>query len=780
MASITDMIPEECIVLRDGSHIRVLGSDIVPGDVLSIKLGNKLPADVRFVHVSTDAKFDRSVLTGETVPIRGSVDSTDDNFLETQCIGMAGTHCVAGDAVGIVIATGDRSVFGRLAKLTSTPKQGLTNLEKEIYYFVAIIVSIMLIMVIVVIGVWAGWLRKDHPDYISVPNLIVACVSVAVAFIPEGLPIAVTSSLTITANIMRKNKILCKSLKTVETLGSVNVICSDKTGTLTRNQMSVTDCLVGNETMVAAAAAGTARHARRSDVPDGAGACLGELSTIGSVCNAGEFDVATINQPLEDRNVFGDATDQAILRFAESMTSVAESRSRWRNVYRIPFNSRNKFMAQVVTPELESEGASMLLAIKGAPDVLLPRCSHYLSETGTVVAVTSTYLNSLEDIKNAWSREAKRVLLLARKDIPIDKRPQPGSREFEDFIDIQATQGLVIVGLVAIADPVRAEIPEAIRILREAGIRFHMVTGDFKLTAQAIATNCGIITHYAVDDVDALSRQSLSSREKAACSRPDQPSTRSLVVSGADLMELSSEEWDVLCSYEEIVFARTTPEQKLRIVKEFQAREAIVGMTGDGVNDAPSLKAADIGIAMGGGSDVAIEAADMVLLDSFAAIVEAVRYGRVVYDNLKKTICYLLPAGSFSEFWPIMTNVIFGLPQILSSFLMIIICCFTDCAAAIAIAYEKPEADVMLQKPRNPKKEHLVNAKLIGYSYGIIGLLETVCSFSMAYWYAQRKGLPFSALWFGFGAAPDGMSNDEYTAILSTASSIYFVNLVVM
>jgi sodium/potassium-transporting ATPase subunit alpha len=787
MSSIKNMLPDECLVLRDGAQQEIEGMQLVPGDILCIKMGSKLPADVRFIQVSLDARFDRSVLTGESLPVRASVQSTNDNYLETNCIGMAGTHCTAGDALGVVVATGDRSVFGELAQLTSTPKQRLTNLEKEIYYFVAIIVSIMLIMILVVIIVWASWLRKDHPDWINVPLLIVDCVSVAVAFIPEGLPIAVTSSLTIVANIMRKNHILCKSLKTVETLGSVGVICSDKTGTLTTNKMTVTQYLIdhhegksfGNDAVT------SQEKGRRQSGPSKG---LQRLAFLGGICNAGEFDPTDHEKPLADRKIIGNATDQAIMRFAAGQVDIQAARKKYPVLHKVHFNSKNKFMINVLDDSERLEGeqrSKFLLTIKGAPDILLPRCSKHTKTDGSVATLTEEHRSFVEDTKDAWSSDARRVILLAEKEVDFDASKPIDSIEFEDQILADAAANLVFIGLVGIVDPPRPEIPDVIRALRGAGVKVFMVTGDAKLTAQAIAAECGIITSPMnnVADIIHLRAPPPPPREGARAKHvhfPSYKSSSAIVLDGLDLASLDEGEWDTLTQYDEIVFARTTPEQKLRIVKNLQARGEVVGMTGDGVNDAPSLKAADIGIAMGSGSDIAIEAADMVLLDSFSAIVEAVKYGRVVFDNLKKTICYLLPAGSFSEFWPVMTNVLFGLPQILSSFLMIIICCFTDCAAAVAIAYEKPEADVLLLPPRNPRKDHLVNWKLILQAYGFIGVLETAASFAMSYWYARRQGVPFNSQWFGFGSIPDGMSSDQYTSILNTSSSIYFVNLVVM
>jgi sodium/potassium-transporting ATPase subunit alpha len=311
--------------------------------------------------------------------------------------------------------------------------------------------------------------------------------------------------------------------------------------------------------------------------------------------------------------------------------------------------------------------------------VLISRCSKYISIDGESQILDEEARVHIDQIKDHWSSQGKRVILLARKTVPKGLlKSSPSSSSFENEVMNLAKTDLTLVGIVGIVDPPRDEIPSVMSTLRGAGIRIFMVTGDFALTAQAIATECGIITNppNMVRSISALSRTavSLSSSTNEKPTDVDSPLiTTSIVLSGPELITLSDIQWDQLCKYDEIVFARTTPEQKLRIVRELQKRDEIVAMTGDGVNDAPSLKAADIGIALGGGSDIAIEAADMVLLESFSAVVEAVQYGRVVFDNLKKTIAYLLPAGSFAEFWPIMANIVFGVPQILSSFLMIII-----------------------------------------------------------------------------------------------------------
>lgn len=691
-------------------------------------------------------------------------------------------------------------MFGHIAKLTSTPSTERTPLQKEILRFVIIIVSLMVLMNIIIIAVWAGYIRRAYPDYMPANLLIVNVVSIAIAFVPEGLPVAITASLTIVANSMRKHNVLCKSLKTVETLGSVSVLLSDKTGTLTKGQMVVTDCLIGFHHMTADDAERQSLESQDTDTarPKTRSVGLAQLQVAAAVNNAGEFDPTTNKLALAERKIIGDATDAAVLRLSEQLGSTVKARAAWRTRYDLAFNSKNKFALKVssalnreaVSDALSTEEGKgfnaekdMLLLIKGAPDILMSRCTSFVGQFGEVHPSDDKFRQHLEKIKDEWSSQGKRVLLLARKILHSeDLAAKPTDADFEDEALKHAVSGLTLVGLAGIVDPPRDEIPNVVATLRKAGIKIHMVTGDFKLTAQAIARSCGILmenqTTHTVADLP--SRPLPSVPGVASCASLGEGT--GLVVSGPEIMGLSEHQWDLITQYAAVVFARTTPDQKLHITRSFRRRGFVVGMTGDGVNDAPSLREADIGICPVTASDIAIAASDMVLLDSFASIIIAVERGRTVFDNLKKTIAYLLPAGSFSEFWPVMTSVIFGLPQILSSFLMIVICCFTDCAAATALAYEEPEADVMLRKPRDLKKDKLVDWRLLLQSYGLVGMIETTTSFAMSYWYLQRKGIPFTSLWFSFGIyeTPSGHSEDYITFHFSVASAIYFVNLVIM
>jgi sodium/potassium-transporting ATPase subunit alpha len=598
MASISGMLPDNCSILRDGNRVETAAVDLAPGDILYIKFGNKLPADVRFIEVSSDAKFDRSILTGESQPVPGSIDYTDKNYLETNNIGMQGTHCISGTAIGITVSTGDSTVFGKIARLTNTPKTGMTPLQKEILRFIIIICSLMIFFNIVVIICWGAWLRKSHPNWINVAGLIVDVVSVAVAFIPEGLPIALTASLTITANIMKSNQVLCKSLKTVETLGAVSVICSDKTGTLTKvdfsfsfsqrtlilyqNQMFATGCSIAALKM-------TPVEARDIMVKDEKTNAVSQLRACAGLCNAGEFDAATIDLPLDQRKIAGDATDQAVLRLSESLGPVRDLQLLWKKTFELAFNSKNKFMIRTLAladpaglrfalAPSEAEAwklDDLLLMIKGAPDIIVERCTTYIGEDGEVHPLDISMKTVIEDIKNQWSSQGKRVILLARKILSGHQSIHfPEHNTFESEITTQASSDLTLIGLVGIVDPPRTEIPEVVRILRRAGIRIFMVTGDFKLMAQAIAKECGIITNTPdmVHDIGMLSRDPVEVKEispnisEKELEEIGGPAT-SITLSGPELITLNDCQWDQLCKYDEIVFARTTPEQKLRIVK---------------------------------------------------------------------------------------------------------------------------------------------------------------------------------------------------------------------
>jgi len=765
MNSIFGLLPSEALVIRDGKLIRLPATELVTGDIVQISVGNKVPADMRLLQTSGDVRFDRAILTGESDEVDGAIDATDANFLETGNIAMMGTGVTNGNATGVVVLTGTRSIMGRIAKMTAGVKQKPTLIQKEINRFVVIIVGLTITLALLILFTWLGWLHRDHPAYMSVVAMLNNVMGCVVAFIPEGVPVSVALTFMIIARRMKKTNVLPKGLATVETLGCVNVICSDKTGTLTQNRMFVKSVgMVDWEFSIDDLTSG-------AKVPGG----LNNLMRASALCNDATFDSETMHLPACDRTVNGNATDAAVLRLAESVGATAqENIEPHERIHQIPFNSKNKWMLTMHREPTASKG--YLIYVKGAPDVLLSRCSSYWSAVHNAERpLDETARQKFSSFQAKLSRRAERVIVLCQRHyVPA---AEPGSNGFNDELMASGVQDLTVLGIFGIIDPPRSETAHTVAQCRRAGIRFFMVTGDFGLTAAAIAKDIGIYDGATEPDtIDTLRDHDTETKALR--------SNHSLLLEGTSLSSLTQDEWTTVCGYDEIVFARTSPEQKLRIVSELQTQGNVVAVTGDGVNDAPALRAADVGIAVGSGSDVAIEAADLVLLDRFDSIIEAIRLGRLVFQNLQKVIAYLLPAGSWSEIWPVLMNVFFGVPSPLSSFLMIIICVFTDLFLSLSVIMEKEEFDLLSLPPRRPKEDHLINLRIYGQAYLFVGVMEAFSAHAMFFLYMWKAaGIPFSDLVFvgeNFKDGFHGYSKKQLTHFNNVGQCVYFVTLVVM
>ncbi|KXJ88029.1 calcium-transporting ATPase 1 [Microdochium bolleyi] len=790
MQSIMNLIPSETLVLRDGNLTSIRTTELVAGDIVHLKTGNKVPADLRLLTHTGDIRFDRAILTGESDEIEGSVSCTDPNFLESHNIALMGTLVVNGGGTGIVILTGNRSVMGRIAQAMSDVKEKMTLIQREIWRFVYIIIAFTISLALLIVIAWVAWLRRDHPTYMSVVAMLNNVMGCVVAFIPEGMPIGVSLTLMLIARRMKQVNVLPKSLGTVETLGCVNVICSDKTGTLTQNRMTVNSVAFVD----GKASPSAVQHAwsQGSECTP----ALKKLHDASVLCNDATFDPTDMHLPVSDRAVQGNATDAAVLRFSavEAVEKDEKKAPSPSKVFQVPFNSKNKWMltmysdspTDTTTDAIEAQKPTYQVYVKGAPDVLFPACTHYWSNSSnTVEPLTDGARATFKAFQDEMSGNAERVIVLCeRKMSPLATL---GANAFGEEVRASAISNLTIVGIFGIVDPPRPEAITTVEDARRSGARFFMVTGDYGLTGAAIARNIGIFTSDLKPDSVASMRDLLSSGSISAADlhkRRIGGDGRSLLIEGPQMHSLSDEEWDIICEYEEIVFARTTPEQKLRIVIEFQHRHNVVAVTGDGVNDAPAMRQADIGVAVATGSDVAIEAADLVLLDKFDSIIEGIRLGRLVFQNLQKVISYLLPAGSWSEIWPVLVNVFFGVPLPLSSFLMIIICVFTDLFLSMSLIMEKAEFDLLSLPPRDVRRDHLITARIYGQAYLFTGCMETVIAHSMFFLYMWRyAGMPISELFFLFEGYSDGYrgyTQDELTAFNNTGQCVYFVCLVIL
>ena len=646
--SLKQMLAPLAVVFRDGKKNSLPASELVPGDLVLLTGGDKVPADLRLIR-EKNLHIDEAPLTGESMPVAKSVEQMQGNVPlgDRKNLAFAGTLATSGTGTGLVVATGDNTQLGRIAGMLHHVEGVDTPLIRRLASFSKVItVAIILFCVFVFV---LGVLNGHAPA-----GMLMAAVALAVSAIPEGLPAIMTIALAIGVKRMAFRNAVVRKLPAVEALGGATVICSDKTGTLTRNEMTVTQvvCAEGRFSITGSGYApiGAVVDEHQKTLSPGDTPGLSELVKAGVLCND-----ARLRHQGEQWRIDGDPTEGSLLVLAGKLDlDVDETNGNWPRTDAIPFESELQYMATLH----HNHSGHALIYLKGSPEVVLARCNHCWQSAEPLD------VEKWREIAETMAAEGLRVLAVAEK-----KRDANNT-----VLDIEDTErGFVLLGLVGMTDPPRQEAIEAVAKCHEAGIDVIMITGDHKATASAIARQIGI---RSTDDA----------------------------MTGTDLEELDQSALERVAD-EVGVFARVAPAQKLRIVQALQHRGHVVAMTGDGVNDAPALKQADIGVAMGiTGTDVSKEAAEMVLLDdNFASIERAVEEGRTVFNNLMKTILFILPTNG-GECLTLVAALLLGLILPILPLHILWINLVTTVALAITLAFDPVEPDIMQQPPRDPKR----------------------------------------------------------------------------
>ena len=689
--ALAKMVVTEATVRRGGEKSRIPSVQLVPGDAVLLQSGDRVPADLR-LHLCRNLHIEEAALTGESVPAEKQTDPLPADTLLADRVNLAftGTLVTSGQCEGVVVATGDKTEMGRIAGMMSLADDLQTPLTRKIAQFSRLLLYVILglAVVIFIVGILRG---KPWPE------MFMAAIALAVGAIPEGLPAVVTITLAIGVRRMVRRRAIVRKLPAVETLGSTTVICSDKTGTLTQNQMTVQEIHAGGRLYhVTGSGYQTTGEIRHEQAPVVVGENVALIETLGAglLCNDSRLVLNEEGQTI----VQGDPTEAALIVAAQKAgLSEEEMIGRLPRIETIPFESEYRYMAT-----LHGSGdAPKIIYIKGAVEALIDKCAHSLGEDGALLPLDgSLVLRQAE----AMAARGLRVLAFARREMP----------SAHEGLEHEHVAGeLTFLGLQGKLDPPRPEVIEAIAKCRTAGIRVKMITGDHVLTAKAIAAQIGLTIDLEIGaDVVGLT--------------------------GRDLEALNDEEL-ADAAERTSVFARVAPEQKLRLVKALQSRGHVVAMTGDGVNDAPALKQADIGIAMGiTGTDVTKEAADMILTDdNFATIQAAVEEGRGVFDNLTKFILWILPTNGGVAL--ILLVAIIGgitLPMMPTQLLWLNL--VTALLLGLTLVFEPKEDDIMRRPPRDPKKPLLTRSLLM--RTGLVTLISLFGAFGLFAWERGAEG----------------------------------------
>ncbi len=697
-----EILPSFAHVIREGVESYLPSSEVVPGDILVLAEGDNIAADARVIE-EYGLRTNNATLTGEAIPARKMADSSLQSGiseLDRPNLIFAGTSVASGTGRAVVIATGMSTQFGRIARLTQSIAEEPTPFQKELNQLSKTTAWIALGIGGIVVAV--GYFSLGFP----VKEVVLLALGIVVAVIPEGLIATLTLSLAAAVQRLAQKGVLAKKLSTVEKLGQVSVICTDKSGTLTQNQMTVRDIWVARR-RIKVTGVGYEPEGKFSPNPQGQAwekdlLCLLEVA---SCCNNARVNAPSLEHP--GWTSLGDQTEAAlkVAAMKDGILEEAVNRSLPR-VHEIPFDARRKRMT-TIHREVNHETAF----VKGAPREVLQLCTHILLD-GAVTPLTNQLRAEILGVNDDYARGALRVLALARRDLP----PREGAYTADNV-----ERDLTFLGLMAMMDPPRPQVEKAIQTCHEANIRIVMITGDYGLTAESLARRVGMLTT---------------------------PNT--LIVTGADLDELSDVALQELLD-QEVLFARMAPEHKMRLVSAFQARGEVVAVTGDGVNDAPALRKADVGISMGiVGTDVAKEAADIILTqDDFGAITAAIEEGRGVYDNIRKFITYIF-SSNIPEIMPFIAKANFPLiPLALNVRQILAIDLGTDMFPALALGMEKPEPDVMKRPPR-PRNQPLLDRNLIWRALWLGTIEATLCftgflSVFVLAGFAGEIGMPFLA-----------------------------------
>jgi len=648
-------------VLRDEDEVIIPAREVVPGDIVFLEPGDRIPADGRLLEV-VNLKTDEAVLTGESTPVNKEVGFLDEktSVADRKNSVFMGTHTTYGRGKAIVTSTGMNTEFGKIAEMVQTMREEETPLKQKLERFAKKlgIIIVVVCAVIFALELYEIFVLRPTQTTDALRNMIDAfetAVALAVSAVPEGLPAVVTVSLALGARELAKRNSIIRKLSSAETLGATTVICSDKTGTLTKGEMTVRKIYVNGKTFDVSGVGYEPKgeflnNITRIEPKENEDLSL--LLRVGSLCTNARYD---------GKSVIGDTTEGAlIVAAAKAGMTKKDLENEYPRVHEVPFTSERKRMTTVHKP---TEG-KLVAYVKGAPEIILERSTHILKD-GKAEKLSAKERKTILKTNENMASDALRVLGIAYKELS-DNNP---ANINEDMVE----KDLVFVGLMGMIDPPREEAKEANLKCQQAGIKTVMITGDHKLTAVALAKELGMLKS-------------------------------DMVLTGSELDKTSDEEFEKIVE-NVTVYARVSPEHKLRIVRALKKKGHIVAMTGDGVNDAPALKQSDIGVAMGiTGTDVTREAADMVLADdNFATLVTAVEGGRTIYDNIRKFSFFLMRCN-FDELFLIGTFALLGLELPLTAGMILWLNLVTDGGPALALTMDPPEKDVMKRSPRNPNE----------------------------------------------------------------------------